>query len=147
MDEPRENSVMMNRNIVVSSLDHSRLHDLVITAKQFATASTELLDSLESELARAKVVTPDQIPPYVVTMNTCVHLTDLATGEDSKVVLVYPSDANRAKENLSILSELGVAIIGFSVGDTIPWKSPDGLRRLRVNSIDFQPEAVKRYDI
>lgn len=138
---------MMNRNIFVSTLDYSRLHDLVITAKQFASASTELLGSLESELTRAKIVKPEEIPPYVVTMNTCVHLVDLETGEDLKVTLVYPSDAKRQKGNLSILTDLGIAIIGFSVGDTIQWSSPDGLRRMKIKSIDFQPEAINRYDL
>jgi regulator of nucleoside diphosphate kinase len=137
----------MNRNIFVSTLDYSRLHDLLITAKQFATTNTDLLDSLDRELSRATIVSPEEVPPYVVTMNKCVHLTDLATGEDLKVLLVYPSDANRQKGNLSILTHLGVAIIGFSVGDTIEWNSPEGLRQLRVNSIDFQPEATKRYDL
>jgi len=138
---------MVNRNIFVSTLDYSRLHDLVITAKQFASASTELLGSLESELTRAKIVKPEEIPPYVVTMNTCVHLVDLETGEDLKVTLVYPSDAKRQKGNLSILTDLGIAIIGFSVGDTIQWSSPDGLRRMKIKSIDFQPEAINRYDL
>lgn len=141
------NYVMLNRNIVVSALDHSRLHDLVIAAKEFATADIKLLESLEAELARSRIVSSEEIPPYVITMNTCVHLTDLATGEDLKFCLVYPSDADLHKNNLSILTDLGVAIIGFSVGDTIEWNSPEGLRRLRVNSIDFQPEAVKRYDL
>jgi regulator of nucleoside diphosphate kinase len=131
----------------VSSLDYSRLHDLVITAKQFASATTELLDSLERELDRAQIVNPEDIPPYVVTMNTCVHLTDITTGEDLKFSLVYPSDVKGEKDSLSILSDLGVALIGFSVGDTIEWKSPEGFRKLRVNSIDFQPEAVRRYDM
>lgn len=138
---------MMNRKIVVSSLDYSRLLDLVLTAKQFASAKTDLLDFLESELTRATIVSPEEIPPYLVTMNTCVHLSDLATREDMKVTLVYPSDEKRQKDNLSILTDLGVAIIGFSVGDTIEWNSPDGLRLLKVNSIDFQPEAINRYDL
>jgi regulator of nucleoside diphosphate kinase len=137
----------MNRNIFVSTLDYNRLHDLVITAKQFASANTELLDYLESELTRAKIVKPEEIPPYVVTMNTCVHLVDLETGEDLKVTLVYPSEAKRQKGNLSILTDLGIAIIGFSVGDTIQWNSPHGIRHMKVNSIDFQPEAINRYDL
>jgi regulator of nucleoside diphosphate kinase len=138
---------MMKRNIFVSTLDYSRLHDLVITAKQFATSKPDLLESLERELAAAQIVRPDEIPPYIVTMNTCVHLTDLATGEDMKLTLVYPSDEKRKPGNLSILSGLGVAIIGFSVGDTVEWNSPSGVRQIRVNSIDFQPEATKRYDL
>lgn len=73
----------MKRNIFVSTLDYSRLHDLVITARQFATSKTDLLESLERELAAAQIVRPDEIPPYIVAMNTCVHLADLATGEES----------------------------------------------------------------
>ncbi|XZE45545.1 nucleoside diphosphate kinase regulator [Pirellulaceae bacterium SH467] len=138
---------MMNRTLFVSSLDHSRLHDLVITAKQFATANTALLDALESELDKATIVPPREIPPYVVTMNTCVHLSDLESGEDRKVTLVYPSDAKRNKECLSILTDLGVAIIGYSVGDTVEWNSPTGVRKLKINSIEFQPEATKQYDL
>lgn len=138
---------MLNRNIFVSTLDYSRLRDLVRTAKEQEPENTQLLEVLEGELARAKIVAPDQIPPYVVTMNTCVHLTDSETGQEQKVTLVYPGDAESEKSNLSILTDLGVAIIGFSVGDTIPWNSPEGPRYLRINSIDFQPEATKQYDL
>ncbi len=137
---------MTARNIVLSSLDHARLHDLLITANQFAQSKPAILDVLERELARAKIVSPEEIPPYVVTMNTCVRLVDETTGEEMKYSLVYPADANPEKGKLSILSELGVAIIGFSVGDTIEWGFSDGVRRLRIDMIYFQPEATKDYN-
>jgi len=138
---------MPARNIVLSSLDHDRLRDLLITAKQFAPSKPAVLDVLEHELSRAKIVSPEEIPPYVVTMNTCVRLIDTATGEEAKYSLVYPADANPQEGKLSILSDLGVAIIGFSVGDTIEWEFPDGVRRLRIDMIYFQPEATKDYDL
>jgi len=138
---------MTARNIILSSLDHARLQDLLITAKQFAPSNSETLDVLERELARCKIVSPEEIPPYVVTMNTCVRLIDATTGEEMKYSLVYPADANPQKGKLSILSDLGVAIIGFSVGDTIEWNFPDGVRRLRIDMIYFQPEATKDYDL
>lgn len=138
---------MTARNIILSSLDHARLQDLLITAKQFAPSNSATLDVLERELARCKIVSPEEIPPYVVTMNTCVRLIDATTGEEMKYSLVYPADANPQKGKLSILSDLGVAIIGFSVGDTIEWNFPDGVRRLRIDMIYFQPEATKDYDL
>ncbi len=138
---------MTARNIVLSSLDYARLQDLLIVAKQFASTSSEIVDSLECELARARIVSPEEIPPYVVTMNTCVRLIDTTTGEEMKYSLVYPADANFQKGKLSILSELGVAIIGFSVGDTIEWDFQEGVRRLRIDMIYFQPEATKDYDL
>lgn len=138
---------MTARNIILSSLDLARLQDLLITAKQFAPSNPAILDVLERELARSKVVSPEEIPPYVVTMNTCVHLIDTTTGEEMKYSLVYPADANPQEGKLSILSDLGVAIIGFSVGDTIEWEFPDGIRRLKIDMIYFQPEATRDYDL
>jgi len=138
---------MAARNIIVSSLDHSRLHDLLITANQFAPSKSAILEVLERELSLAKIVPPEEIPPYVVTMNTCVRLIETSTGEEMKYSLVYPADANPHKGKLSILSDLGVAIIGFSVGDTIEWDSPEGVQRLRIDMIYFQPEATKDYDL
>ena len=138
---------MAARNIVLSSLDHARLQDLLITAKQFASSKPAILDILERELDRSKIVSPEEIPPYVVTMNTVVGLIDTATGEEKKYSLVYPAEANPEKGKLSILSDLGVAIIGFSVGDTIEWEFPEGLRRLRIDMIYFQPEATKDYEL
>ena len=138
---------MTARNIVLSSLDHARLQDLLITAKQFASSKPAILDILERELDRSKIVAPEEIPPYVVTMNTVVGLIDTETGEEKKYSLVYPAEANPEKGKLSILSDLGVAIIGFSVGDTIEWEFPEGVRRLRIDMIYFQPEATKDYEL
>jgi len=137
---------MTARNIILSALDCARLRDLLATARQFSSAQSRILDILEREMARAKIVPADEIPPYVVTMNTCVCIIDTATNTETKYTLVYPSEADLPQGKLSILSEMGVAIIGFSVGDTIEWEFPDGIRRLRIGTICFQPEATKRYD-
>jgi len=138
---------MQARKIILSALDCARLRDLLVTAKQFSTSESALVNALEYELKRATVVAPDEIPPYVVTMNTCVCLIDTTTKEEVKYTLVYPSEADTKIGNLSILSDLGVTIIGFSVGDTIEWEFPDGVRRLRIGAIHFQPEATKQYDL
>lgn len=137
---------MTARNIILSALDCARLRDLLATARQFSSAPSNILDTLEREMARAKVVPPDEIPRYVVTMNTCVSVIDTATNVEMRYTLVYPSAADPLQGKLSILSEMGVAIIGFSAGDTIEWEFPDGIRRLRIGTISFQPEATKQYD-
>ena len=43
---------------------------------------------------------------------------------------------------LSVLTPLGVRLLGFRVGDVIEWPVPCGVRRLRVERILFQPEAA-----
>jgi regulator of nucleoside diphosphate kinase len=62
---------------------------------------------LETELARAEVVDPQQIPANVVTMNSTVRFRLDATGEEFCLTLVYPNDhgASRATpENESLLA-------------------------------------------
>ncbi|HMP72658.1 MAG TPA: nucleoside diphosphate kinase regulator [Kiritimatiellia bacterium] len=138
---------MQTRNITVSALDCARLRDLVATAKQFCSQPGPILHVLEQELDRARVVAVDEIPPYVVTMHTSVCLVDLTTEEHMKYTLVYPGEADLGKGKLSILSDLGAAIIGFSVGDTIEWEFPDGIHRIRIGAIHFQPEATRHYNL
>lgn len=138
---------MKARHILLSAVDYARLRDLLIAAKQFSSAPSAILSSLEHELARAEIVAPNEMPPYVVTMNTCVEVIDAATKKALKCTLVYPSDANPEIGKYSILSDLGIAIIGFSSGDTIEWQFPEGARCLKLGMIYFQPEATKQYDV
>lgn len=79
-------------------------------------------------------------------MNSCVQLVDTSTNERMEYTLVYPDEANPQEGLLSVLSDLGLAILGFCVGDTVTWAFPDGVRRLRINMIYFQPEATHQYD-
>jgi len=77
-------------------------------------------------------------------MNTCVCIIDVATNEEAKYTLVHPNAADLKQGKPSILSDMGVALIGFFVGDTIEWEFPQGLRRIRIHAVHFQPEATKQ---
>lgn len=136
-----------HRRVTISKFDYPRLQELLLVAKQFASPQPAFIRALEDELQCASIVPPEQIPPYVVTMNTQVRLTDVDTGTDRTYTLAFPSDADLDKGKLSILSELGVAILGYSVGDTIEWEFSDGRKCIRIGMIGFQPEATKQYEL
>jgi regulator of nucleoside diphosphate kinase len=38
-------------------------------------------------------------------------------------------------------------MLGYSVGDTIEWPVPEGLRRIQVKEILYQPEAAGDYHL
>jgi hypothetical protein len=40
------------------------------------------------------------------------------------------------------LAPIGIAMLGYRIGDTFEWKVPAGLRRLEVRGILYQPEAA-----
>jgi regulator of nucleoside diphosphate kinase len=99
---------------------------------------------LENELKRARIVTPEEVPPDVITVNTRAELLDLESGERMGFTLVLPVDENINDGKISVLAPLGTAMLGYRVGDEFDWHVPHGLRRLKVIKLHFQPEASLR---
>jgi regulator of nucleoside diphosphate kinase len=96
--------------------------------------SADLAD-LQTELDRARVVPPEDVPDDVVTMNSTVELRDLDTDQVETYTLVYPDFADIANNRLSILAPIGTAILGYRVGDRIRWRVPAGWRGLQIESV------------
>jgi regulator of nucleoside diphosphate kinase len=61
--------------------------------------------------------------------------------------LVFPEDADIDQNRISVLAPIGTAMLGYSVGDTIEWPVPEGLRRIQVKEILYQPEAAGDYHL
>ena len=64
---------------------------------------------------------------------------DLDTGRPQTLTLVYHGEAGMFGSRLSVLTPLGVRLLGSHVGDVIEWPVPGGVRRLRVERILFRP--------
>ncbi len=138
---------MEERTIYITEYDMKRLRDLIVEAKRLDRRSKEYLEGLEGELSRGTVVAPTEIPPDVVTMNSRVDLVDLDTGEEMVCTLVFPNEADVAQSKISVLAPIGTAMLGYRVGDTFEWKVPDGVRRLQIKSVLYQPEAAGDYHL
>lgn len=132
----------LDRKIFVTTRNMQRLLSLLDSTP--ASRNAEALENLESELAAAVVVAPDQIPPTVVTMGSTVRFRDEATDQTREVTLVYPQEANAQLGKVSILAPVGAALIGLSVGESIDWPLPGGRRkRFRLEAILYQPESER----
>ena len=132
----------MKRNtpaITVSSLDLERIEQLLEVSPHRDYAGAE---SLRTELSRATIVAPEEMPRDVVTMNSTAVVEDEATGESRELTLVYPRDVDGSAGKVSVFAPVGSAMLGLRVGQSIDWQVPGGRRlRLRVMSISYQPEA------
>ncbi|HEU5235382.1 MAG TPA: nucleoside diphosphate kinase regulator [Terriglobales bacterium] len=133
---------MKERTIFVTEEDMQRLSDLVESAERISSRDLQHLRLLKEELAQAEIVTSDEIPADVVTMNSRVRLKDLDSGRESIYALVFPRDADVAQGRISVLAPIGTAIIGYRAGDVIVWSVPAGERRFRLEEILYQPEAA-----
>lgn len=138
---------MEARTIYITEFDLERLRELIEEARRLDRRGNEYLDSLDAELARGTVVVPAEVPADVITMNSTIHLLDLDTGEEMVYTLVFPPDADITLSKISVLAPIGTAMLGYRVGDTFTWAVPDGVRRLQVKEVLYQPEAAGDYHL
>lgn len=124
--------------IVVTSRDLERLEALLESLSPDAFPGKA---ALEAELERAEVLEPQHIPPNVITMNSTVRFTITESGDDFRLTLVYPRDAQGEPDRISILAPVGSALLGLAVGDEIQWPRPGGgMSTVRVIEVSYQPE-------
>ncbi len=133
----------MKPPITVSSLDAERLENLIGAMPYGVDAGR---DALLDEISRANVVEPHNVPPGVVTMNSTVRFEIDAPDEQFCLTLAYPKDMDQIADGISILTPIGTALLGLSVGDSIDWPRPDGeLLKVRLLEVLYQPERAGQY--
>lgn len=132
---------------LITDHDRQRLGTMLQRAMRFGVASRDYLHALENELEQANFVDASSVPGDVVTMNSTVELRDLESGEEETYTLVYPDRSGAGDGKLSVLAPLGTTVLGARVGDVLDVPTPAGPRRVRVQSIHFQPERAGRFDL
>jgi regulator of nucleoside diphosphate kinase len=130
--------------IVVTRPDLERLRILIETARTRRRWEEMHLLALADELESAEVVEPDCVPPDVVTMRSRVRVLDMVSGQAATYTICYPTEANFEAGRLSILAPIGTALLGYREGDVIEWPVPGGVRVLKVEKLEHQPEAAAR---
>ncbi len=133
---------MKAKNIVITEADYGRLQRLIEASRRFRQRDAKHLDDLEQELERASVVRSGEVPHDVVTMNSRVRVVDLNSGHELTYQIVFPGDADIAKNRISVLAPIATGLLGYSAGSTVEWQVPSGLRRFRIVNVEYQPEAA-----
>ncbi|MBC6905306.1 nucleoside diphosphate kinase regulator [Saccharophagus sp. K07] len=110
-------------SIVISKQDYQRLMPLL------RDSELELAEALEEELSRADIVGEEELPKDAVSMYSTVTFRDLDAQTDTTVTLVFPAEANMAEKKISILSPVGVALLGLRIGGRIRWPMPNGKQK------------------
>src|SRR5262245_21528932 len=111
--------------IIITTTDAERLSLLVngSTSSRVPCAA----DFLAREIERADIVPPRQVLRGLVRMGSRVTYRD---GDGVReVTLVYPQDADIERKLISVLTPVGAALIGLSVGQSIEYETPSGDKR------------------
>lgn len=125
----------MTLPIYITEQDARRLRALTQSASAREAVGAQALNRLNAELDRAKIVTESELPADAITMNSTAELEDLDDGEILKFTLVFPESADTFEGRISILAPLGMAMLGYRVGNEFEWPVPNGTIRVRVRRL------------
>lgn len=70
------------------------------------------------------------MPQTVIGIGSTVTYRDETTGQDRTFTLVYPEDADIARNRISLMTPVGVALLGLSEGAGFHWDTRDDQRRM-----------------
>jgi len=99
-------------------------------------------DRLLEELSRACIVPAARVPADVAGIGSNIVWRDETTGREHCAMLVWPEEADIAAGRVSVLTPIGVALLGLKAGTRFHWETRSGeSRRLAVLSVS-QPAAL-----
>ena len=118
--------------LIVSDAEYERLTDLAnASMERLPAVAQELLDELE----RAQIVGDKDVPKDVVRMGSTVTFKS-DDGHTRTLKLVYPADESLDQHRISVMTPVGVALIGLGTGQSISWTARDGKHhRLTVEKV------------
>ncbi len=109
--------------IILTAADHERLS---VLANAAANTMPVVAAELSEELDRAHVLPKGRHPVDTVCMGCTVDFRDDMTGRVQTVTLVYPQEADISEGRVSVLTPIGTALIGLTVGKSIGWATRTG---------------------
>lgn len=120
-----------------------RLEHLEDLAQGAMSRTPDLADQLLTELSRAKLVAEAALPADVVDIDRPLVYRDEATGREVRVTLVWPENANIDAGHISVMTPIGVALIGLQAGARFTWETRSGEEReLIVLSVGAESDAA-----
>ncbi|MDO6446379.1 nucleoside diphosphate kinase regulator [Colwellia sp. 1_MG-2023] len=122
---------MNQPKITICGKDYDDIYDLL--ENECDESSYHLL---KEELDRANIVKFNELPSNVVRMNSTVKFTVQDNQECFSLKLVYPQEVQDTG-TISILSPVGSALIGLSIGQEIEWPLKHGQKTIvHIDAID-----------
>ncbi len=122
----------MNK-IIISKDDFEEINRLLLDML-YSDPNNNDLKEFSDDLNSAQIFTSERIMPDIITLYSCVELIDTNNQETMIKKIVLPPADFEAQE-LSVLSPIGMSIIGRKRGDVVDCKVPAGVRRIKIQNI------------
>ena len=123
---------MKYNQIIIEEKEHELLKNMITAAQNYSDRTYNLsLRRLKKELESAKIVSIDEIPEDVIRMNSTVTV-QMPANVIRNFTIVMPEKSNLEKNKLSVLSPMGLALLGYAANDEILWQFPAGETKITI---------------
>lgn len=126
--------------VIVAEDEFRELCRLAVSVRPARPMVAELL---AAELARARIMPPEQVPPNVVRMNAVVEYRHDVLDHVRRVQLVYPADADIDAGRISILTSIGAGLLGLAEGTSMEFSVRPGSRTC-ISVLQVTPPGAAR---
>ena len=133
----------MNRNheLIVSRSDVEVLALMFGERRRQHTLEAAAAEALADLLVEARRVPNEELPPDRIAMNSRVTYREEPEGMRRSVVLVHPIEADAGAGRISVLSPVGLALLGRRHGSVVMAEVPGGnALTLRILDSSRNPE-------
>lgn len=122
------------KNPIITKSDYKKIMQIIYNLNP--NQKTEEVKQLIDELAKAEIITDNKIDDDIVRMNSEVEVEVINANKKLYFTLTTPSESNVIHKKVSIISGMGIALIGLKQGTEVEWKLPGGLMRLRILKVN-----------
>jgi len=128
--------------MIMSDSDHKILSVLCKSYRTRGLGNRAVINGLTKKLQKACIVSCEDVPTEVVTINSLIRVTELGSGYKFLCRVVLPWEANIESRRLSVLSGIGAALLGESVGQIVMCRGQTRLLLIVIEELIEQRSTV-----
>ncbi len=128
----------------IRDIEEARAHGDISENAEYAAAKERQafiqgkIQELENNLASSTIIEPKGITDEMVVFGSTVTIEDINTGEVTCYQLVGPFESDMSRNQISVTSPIGRALIRKKLGDEVRVKTPGGVREFEVANITIE---------
>ena len=111
---------------IIGKTDYEVITNYLKSAESRTLFNRYDVEDLSTELKKAKIISDNEMPGDVVRLNSVITIKDEQNNKVMDLTLVTPKQANIKEKKVSVMSPVGIALIGFRKGQRVVWRVPLG---------------------
>jgi len=135
---------MKNQRYLAQS-DAAILYQLAEQRLRLEGADMEAAEQLSDIVATATRLQPTSRRKDTVALNASVSYASMLSGQAACIAVVHPQDADGAASRVSVLTPIGLALIGRRCDTTIDVQLPSG-RMEKIRILEVRQDAASYRD-